>query len=325
MTKLGRSIVVAVVAAAALYWILSATYSDGRAVARSLAALPPSMLLLGLLLAALNYAVRFVKWHYYLKLLGLVVPLVDSALVFVSGFALTVTPGKIGEVVKSYLLRESYEIPIARSAPIVLAERLTDLVSLLFLSLLGASAWMTAEQRYVVAAGFGLCTAMLLLLSWRRLAHALLDLMPRLPPRRITKELVPKLRTFYDAAYALLRPGPLLFSVALSTLAWFFECMALYVVAQGAGAAASLLLCTFIYALMTVAGGRHGGAAGRAWPHRATGGGGGDAGRAGADAVVRGAARCARAFDLRTQAAAAARSRRDQKRPSVGRRIRARL
>jgi uncharacterized protein (TIRG00374 family) len=95
---------------------------------------------------------------------------------------------------------------------------------------------------------------MLLLLSWRRLAHALLDLMPRLPPRRITKELVPKLRTFYDAAYALLRPGPLLFSVALSTLAWFFECMALYVVAQGAGAAASLLLCTFIYALMTVAG-----------------------------------------------------------------------
>jgi uncharacterized protein (TIRG00374 family) len=219
---------------------------------------PLSLLFLGLLLAALNYAFRFLKWQYYLRLLGLLPPqgpgMLDSALIFTSGFSLTVTPGKIGEVLKSYLLRESHAIPIARSAPIVLAERLTDLISLLFLSLLGASAWMTTKQRYVVDVGFILCAGLLASLSWRRLAHRLLDLLEVLPPRRLTGKLVPRLRTFYDAAYALLRPGPLVLSVLLSTLAWSCECLAFYLVARGAGATASLLLCTFIYSLMTVAG-----------------------------------------------------------------------
>lgn len=255
MSKLGRSIVLAVAAAAALYLLLASTYTDGRKVLADLTAFPPAIFVLGLGLAALNYAVRFLKWQYYLRLLAIELPLVDSVLIFFSGFALTVTPGKIGEVLKSYLLRESRGVPVARSAPIVLAERLTDLVSLLLLSLLGASAWMTAEHRYLVLVGFGLCLVLLVGLAWHRLGHWVLDLVALLPPRRITSALVPRLRTFYDAAHALLRPGPLLVATAISALAWFCECLALYVVARGAGvASASLLLCTFIYALMTVAG-----------------------------------------------------------------------
>ncbi len=254
MSKLFRSILWAVVAAVAIYLLLAATYTDGRAVARSLAAFPLPVLLIGLGLAGVNYAIRFLKWQYYLRLLDIPVALKDSASIFLSGFALTVTPGKIGEVLKSYLLRESHGVPIARSAPIVLAERLTDLISLLLLSLVGASAWMSAQQRYLVAVGFVLCAGLLVVLTWRRLAHRVLDLLGVLPPRRITSAVLPRLRTFYDSAYVLLRPGPLLLSVALSSLAWFCECMAFYFVARGAAAGVSLLLCTFIYALMTVAG-----------------------------------------------------------------------
>src|SRR5262249_658402 len=131
----------------------------------------------------------------------------------------------------------------------------TDLVSLLFLSLLGASVWMTEKQRYLVAVGFTLCGVLLVCLAWRRLAHRLFDLLSNLPPRRITSALVPRLRTFYDAPPAPPRPGPLFIAVALSTVAWFFECLAFHIVVRGAsGLATSLLLSTFIYSLMTVAG-----------------------------------------------------------------------
>jgi uncharacterized protein (TIRG00374 family) len=254
MSKLGRSVAWAVVAAVALYLFLGGVYTDGRAVVAGFLAFPPSLLLVGLALAALNYAIRFLKWQYYLRRLSIPIRLGDSASIFLSGFALTVTPGKIGEVLKSYLLRESYGIPVSRSAPIILAERLTDLISLLLLSLLGASVWMTAEQRYLIAIGFVLCAGLLFGLMWRRLGHRTLDLLAVLPPRRVTATLVPRLRTFYDAAHALLRPQPLLLAVALSTLAWFCECLAFFFVVRGAAASVSLLLCVFIYALMTVAG-----------------------------------------------------------------------
>ena len=48
------------------------------------------------------------------------------------------TPGKLGEAVKALLLRESRGIPAARTAPIVIAERFTDLVGLLLLAAVGA-------------------------------------------------------------------------------------------------------------------------------------------------------------------------------------------
>lgn len=51
---------------------------------------------------------------------------------------MSVTPGKIGEVFKSYLLKEQIGTPISKSAPIVFAERITDFLSLVLLSLTGA-------------------------------------------------------------------------------------------------------------------------------------------------------------------------------------------
>src|SRR5690606_5969243 len=71
-------------------------------------------------LASLNYVLRFGKWQYYLRVLRVsgVKPL-DSLLIFLSGFVLTVTPGKVGEVFKSAVLARTHGIPAERTSPIV--------------------------------------------------------------------------------------------------------------------------------------------------------------------------------------------------------------
>ena len=56
-------------------------------------------------LRLLNYALPFLRWHGYLRALGARVGLGRDLLIYVAGFAFTVTPGKAGEVVRSvYLL-----------------------------------------------------------------------------------------------------------------------------------------------------------------------------------------------------------------------------
>ena len=75
-----------------------------------------------------NYVLRFVKWQYYLKLIGVQgFPRGHSALSYLAGLGMVVTPGKVGEWLKCYLLRELHGTPFTRSAPILIAERLTDL------------------------------------------------------------------------------------------------------------------------------------------------------------------------------------------------------
>ena len=110
-------------------------WANAGQVAGALRAFHWSMAALACLLAAGNYLVRFVRWEYYLRVLGVRVAPRDSLSVFLAGFALTVTPGKLGEAVKALLLRASHGVPAARTAPIVIAERVTDLVALLLLAL----------------------------------------------------------------------------------------------------------------------------------------------------------------------------------------------
>ena len=70
-------------------------YGDFGETFRQLCGFPLKHLLASLALALLNYFLRFVRWAYYLKVLGIKIPLSLSSLVFLSGLAMSITPGKI--------------------------------------------------------------------------------------------------------------------------------------------------------------------------------------------------------------------------------------
>jgi len=252
--SLGRALVLPVAGGAAVYLAI-AWWAGGRDVARDLGAFRWSAMAIGCALALANYALRFCKWELYLRRLGIRVPLGDSLQIFLAGFSLTMTPGKVGEVLKAYLLRETHGVPMARTAPTVVAERLTDLIALLALAIGGVGALAAGGRTFMWFAG-GLVAAILIVASWRALVHAILDGAARLGgPDSFIGRAMPKLREFYDAMYELLRPAPLVAATALSIGAWAAECAAFWVVLHGfPGADASLKLCTFIYASMTIAG-----------------------------------------------------------------------
>ncbi len=245
---LGR-VILGVVAGVAVYVGFS-IWANARAVGAALAHFSWGAAAAGLALAAGNYGIRWARWEYYLRRLGLRLAFRDSALVFLSGFALTVTPGKLGEAVKALLLRQSHEIPAARTAPIVVAERITDLLALLLLALGGVFTFHI--DRRFLGAGAIAVGLVLAVIGSESLAERLFALTERVPR---AARFVPKLREFHGAATTLLRPGPLVVTTALSVGSWFLECLAFWVVVRGfPGALLGLQAATFIYAAMTVAG-----------------------------------------------------------------------
>ncbi len=117
-------------------------YTGIRSIEESLARFRWSSLLVALALAASNYLIRFVKWQYYLRRLDIRgVAWLDSLLVFLSGFVLTITPGKVGEVFKSAVLARTHDVPAERTAPIIVAERLTDAIGVIALIVVGSGAF----------------------------------------------------------------------------------------------------------------------------------------------------------------------------------------
>jgi len=202
----------------------------------------------------LNYVLRWAKWDYYLRRMGMgqSVGYGDSGLLFTSGMVMAVTPGKVGEVLKSYLLKRINGTPISASAPIVLAERVTD--GLAMLLLMGFGLMLYAPARPAFFALLVLTVVGLLVLQSRALVLWISNLMLKLP---YGQKIVPRLLTAYDSSQRLLSLHILLPSTLISLVSWFGECVAFYYVLRGLGVPESFLLlqqATFAFAASTLFG-----------------------------------------------------------------------
>ncbi len=201
-------------------------------------------------LALVNYAIRFVRWQLYLRHQRVDVPLASSAIVFAAGLSLSITPAKLGELVKSYLLREMHGTPATMTAPIVVAERVTDLIALLVLGVVGVAAYGVQTTLVIVAAvivGVGL-----VLLAWPRPTRALIDLMTR---PRFTARFRKPLHEMYDGLAVLCRPRMLVLATLIAIPAWASECIGFATIVNAfSGAQVALGLAMVIYAATTIAG-----------------------------------------------------------------------
>jgi uncharacterized protein (TIRG00374 family) len=205
----------------------------------------------GCALALGSYLTRWFKWEFYLARLGIRgIPKADSFYTFLSGFVLTVTPGKVGEVFKSVLLFETHGVPVARTAPIVIAERLTDVIGVVILVALG-SLGLSGGLLWA-GLGAGAVVVLLAVISSKRLSYGIIALIERLPG--IFRRIGPKLHEAYDSLATMLRPANLLFPAVLSIGAWSLECGSLWIMLRGFGQTTSLGLATFFYATSTLAG-----------------------------------------------------------------------
>lgn len=246
---LARKVTLAALFGALIFGAL-ALYSDLPKLRAAVVGFAPDAFIVGLALAAGNYVLRILRWHYYLRHVNVAVPWVESALVFLSGFVMSVTPGKVGEVLKSLLLFESRGVALTRTAPIVVAERLTDLTALVLLTAVGALAFKHGIP--VATAGAVIVALLLSFCSYAPLGRALLRFCERIP---LIRRFTGKLWLAYDALLTMTRPGPLLWATAISTIAWAMECASLYYIVHGfAGVAMSWDAATFAYAASTVIG-----------------------------------------------------------------------
>ncbi len=166
---------------------------------------------------------------------------------------MSVTPGKMGEVLKSYLLKEENGTPVSKSAPIVVAERLTDFLSIVFLCIVGAYVF-DYGQTLIIITGV-IFMGLTLLISWKKACLYLISLLEKI---KILSKHAEKFHTAYDSIYRLVRFKPLVIAFIISVFSWFFECIGFYIVlnvfSSSTNIEVSLLTATFSSGFSTLIG-----------------------------------------------------------------------
>ena len=248
MERLGRNLVLAIALGLAVYAALFFFFRFEK-VASALAGFDLALIPVILGLVSLSYAGRFVRWLYYLNVLKVSVPLGQNAAIFAAGLSMTISPGKLGEVLKSVFVRQASGAPIARTAPAVVAERATDGTGMVLWGFIGAFALNLSP--FWVFVFLGVAVFGIAVLRSRKLSLLAERVLQKIP---LLDRLAPHLRAFHGASNELLGTRPLVVGTTISFLSWGLECLAVYLCAVGLGAEAGFLMVVFVFAVSSLLG-----------------------------------------------------------------------
>jgi uncharacterized protein (TIRG00374 family) len=223
-----------------------ALMGDLREVSQSLLRFRWEYFLIAIGFTLVNYALRFLKWHFYLGQIGIRnLSWAQSLRLFVAGFPLAVTPGKIGEALKGVWLNRMCKIPVGRGVSVVLAERISDGLAVMILSTLGVIAYPQYWPAFLAI--LGSMILIIVISQIRPIALWFLNLGEKLP---LLNRMAHGLREFYEGSFALFRPGAVLLAVLLGAVSWMGEGIGFYYILLGLGAPPSIqLLASAIFIL----------------------------------------------------------------------------
>lgn len=202
-----------------------------------------------LLLSLANYGLRFVRWQIYLRAMGHHLPWAPSLAIYLAGFALTTTPAKAGEALRGVLLQRR-GVPYAVSFAAFFSERLSDLMAIVALTLVGMTGIYPAALPLVAVSAVGVIALYAVAASRRVLEWLRASARGSARSTALRRGLADVLLN----ANHCHSPRLLCVASALSLVAWLAEAWAFYLLLHWSGNDVALPFAVFCYAFSMLAG-----------------------------------------------------------------------
>ena len=241
-----QTLYIIILFAAAVY-ILMGIYADIGRLISIMEKFRGDILILLLILTTISYVFRFIKWDFFLKRVGIQLNIWNNLFVFLSGLSMVMTPGKLGEIWKGWLIKDINGAELNKTVPVVIIDRITDVLGLIFLAMLGIIYYM--DGIYIIVVLLLLFSGFLIAVRSKTISGKIIMLLEK----RMGKY-AENIKTMHATFEILMKPGDLLVMSFLSAFAWFFECLVMYLTILGFGQSISITLSTFIFSFASLAG-----------------------------------------------------------------------
>lgn len=204
-----------------------------------------------LALSLVNYLLRGLRWHLFAGRLGLPTGLVQDLRHFLGGFAMVVTPGRVGELVRMRWLKRETGWNYARTAPLALMDRASDLAAMAIILALSVAIAAGGMRSALPVAGLALLAAWTA--THPRLLAAVVTRFYRLTGR--FPRLFARVRIAARSLGRFTNAGTVLPALALGVTGWLAEGYAFHLLLGWMGADMGLWKAIGIFVFATLAGG----------------------------------------------------------------------
>jgi len=197
-----------------------------------------------------NYCLRFLRWTLYLRKLEHQLPTWLHFHYYMSAFALTTTPGKSGETIRSLYLH-GHGVPYTHSLAMFFTERFLDVIIITLLAALALLSFKTYGTLTLLAVA--LLLLLLPLLRSEFVVRTLQYIAATLPGQRLPA-LTQALARLLQSARELLHWRMLYSGLGLGLIAWLIQAVAFYFIVTTLDLPLDFSTATAIYATGLLAG-----------------------------------------------------------------------
>lgn len=205
-----------------------------------------------LALSLINYGFRALRWHMFAGRLGLPTRLWQNVRHFFGGFAMSVTPGRVGELVRMRWIRRETGWPFDKTAPLVLVDRAADLAAMAVLLAVALALSSTGVVGGVPVALLALIAAFAA--TRPALMRGLADFGFRISGKRLPRVFA-RIRRAADSLAFFRGTGFLLLAGGLGVIGWLAEGYAFHLLLMWMGADVGMWMAIAIFIFATLAGG----------------------------------------------------------------------
>jgi uncharacterized membrane protein YbhN (UPF0104 family) len=248
LNRIVRSIILFTLIGVILYGF-GVFWGDHQVVFDSLSEFPVHSLILVLIIVALGWLIRAARFGFYMRVSGITLSYGYVTAVFLASFSLTGTPGKMGEGVKALFLKRDYNIAPAKVVGILVVERLTDLLAILFLACFSVVIFSDWFGVFILCAG--ITVSLGLGLTMERVYGPLLTACSRIP---LIGGLFKKILEILLAGKDLMTPLIFLKGFILSVVAWGLESLCMFIIMNSMDLSVTALQANFVYCFGQIVG-----------------------------------------------------------------------
>lgn len=175
------------------------------------------------LLPPCSWLILFIRWHILLKNSGICIPMKESLKINLAGYALSITPGKVGELFKAHFIKTKFGVPQKNTMPIVVVEQFYTLLGLTCVGLLGISHFQFGL--YVMSITASVLVFAFLILSSHSVFHKFSKVLSKIP-------FLSKYTESFLDSHSIIKKSfgkrVFIYSTVLSSLFWLIECAVVY-------------------------------------------------------------------------------------------------
>jgi len=222
--KVDKKILLIVITAVVIYAIFL-LIADFNTIQNQLSKFDTRSIPIILALMSSVWLVLFFRWNLLLKTQGINLPLSKHFLIFLASLSFIITPGKVGELIKSQFLKSNFDVPLKKTAPLILVEKFYSAVGAIIVSIIGI--WSLDIAPIVIGISSITLITIFIIFSSRSLFNKGINLLNRI---KYVEKHTSKLTTSYEVVRCSTRGKMFPIFLSLSIVAWLLEAFAVYII-----------------------------------------------------------------------------------------------